>query len=128
MAGRYVPPFFFTMSFRARNGDSLAEFLMKEELRRFFCGQRGHCNRFAAGTDDFHLFPVVGEFLAAVETHDIGAGDTSRWTAPAFLHRNREAVAFVSATEKCVQNPGNHPTTSTGMPRQNWDSGQHLLT
>lgn len=47
-----------------------------------------------AGRDNFHLFPVVGKFLAAIQAHDVGAR-----SMPRFRSSNREGAAGVSAAE-----------------------------
>ena len=62
--------------------------------------------------DDLHAFPVVGEFLTALEAYDIGPGQRSgRLAIRVPFARHRKADLFVPATEQYVYQV-RHYTTS----------------
>jgi len=61
---------------------------------------------------DFHRVPVIGEFFAAVQADNVGAGLAGRRSAVLNgLAADREAVVPMSATEEHVPQPGEHFVT-----------------
>src|SRR5579864_217550 len=89
------------------------------KLRGLLRCQRGDCNALAVRRHDFHFFPVVGEFFAAIQADHVGPGDERGRGAPSLLHGDGKAIALVSTTEEGVQNPGKHASTSH---REMWRS------
>src|SRR5690242_10976614 len=62
-----------------------------------------------AARNDLHRTPVVGEFLAAVEAHNVRAGSLRGGVAAlAGPHRDGEAVVFVPATEESINQSREH--------------------
>ena len=92
--------------------DDSSEIESRENLCGFFCLKR--CNRRSAALtrDDSHLFPVVGEFLAAVEAHNVSTSGESRGTSFTLFHRNRKTVVPVPTAKHSTENPGEHLPTS----------------
>ena len=84
------------------------------ELRGFLSGQRGHCRGLLRGTDDLHLLPVVGHLFATIQAHNVGSSGECRATSRSLFHGDGKAVVIVGTTEQHIQNPGKHPSTSTG--------------
>ena len=75
-------------------------------LSRF--GARNRRNRFVPscglGIDQFHLIPVIREFVAAIQAHDIRTGDRScRASAQLATDCNGEATAFVRTAEELIE-------------------------
>lgn len=62
------------------------------------------------GSDDFHLVPVVRKFLAAIETGDVGPGQSGGLGAArtAATNGDGKAVTGMSATENGVIQSGDH--------------------
>jgi len=82
-------------------------------LCRFFRCQRCNCHALAMKGYDFHLLPIVWEFLAAIETDHISTGSIGSRAAPSLFQGDRETVVFMSAPKQRVQDPGEHPSTPT---------------
>jgi len=79
------------------------------------------------GADNLHFLPVVGHFFAAVKANYIGSGGEGSAAARALFHSDGKTVAIVGATEQHIQNPGEHPSTSTESRGQNWGYALRLL-
>jgi len=82
-------------------------------LRCFFRRQRCNCHALATKGYDFHLLPIVWEFLAAIEADHISTGSIGSRTAPSLFQGDRKTVVFMSAAKQRVQDPGEHPSTPT---------------
>ena len=64
--------------------------------------------------DDLHLLPVVGEFFAALQTNNVGAGQAGGLRTPrAAPDRYWKTIAGVMATENCVEQLDEHGAPST---------------
>src|ERR1700751_5059682 len=82
-------------------------------LRRVFCQFRHLLAMPLRGSNHFHLLPVVGELLTAVQTDDVGSRQ-SRGLGTSFraAYRNRKAEMCVPAAEKYIENFLNHDPPS----------------
>ena len=63
--------------------------------------------------DDLHLLPVVGEFFAALQTNNVGAGQAGGLRTPRAPDRYWKTIAGVMATENCVEQLDEHGAPST---------------
>src|SRR5882762_953171 len=82
------------------------------------CVLRGQCSHaFAMPLRrgyDLHLLPVVGEFFAALQTSNVGAGQAGGLrTPPGAPDRYWKTIAGVMATENCVEQLDEHGAPST---------------
>src|SRR5579872_1109507 len=66
------------------------------------------------GRDNLHLLPVVGEFLSAVETDDVGSGQRGGLGAVrSVTYCNRKAITGVFAAEHSIDQFCKHDPPST---------------
>jgi hypothetical protein len=82
-------------------------------LRRFLGCQRSHGHPLRSAADNLHLLPVVGHLSAAVEAHYVRSRGEGSAAARAFLDGYGKADIAMRATEQHIQDPGEHPSTST---------------
>src|SRR5438309_1204508 len=67
-------------------------------------------------SNDSHLLPVVGEFFAALQTSNVGAGQAGGLrTPPGAPDRYRKTIAGVMATENCLEQLDEHGAPSTSQ-------------
>src|SRR5438445_2277847 len=80
-------------------------------------GQRVDSLRVVPQTgNQLHLAPVVGKFLAAVQTHHIGPGEGSGSTAPrSRTNGDWKTVVTVPAPKECIQQSCEHTTSQTAL-------------
>src|SRR4029077_4414972 len=68
-------------------------------------------------SSDSHLLPVVREFLAALQTRNVGAGQAGGGRTPRGTpDRYRKNIAGVIETENCLKQLDEH-----GAPSTSWD-------
>src|ERR1700732_5225082 len=64
--------------------------------------------------NDLHLLPVVGEFFAALQTNNVGAGQAGGLRTPrAAPDRYWKTIAGVITTENCLEHFDEHDAPST---------------
>src|ERR1700741_120649 len=92
---------------------------MASILRGFFGSQRANTRCVAAPWfNDLHLLPVVGEFLAAIETDHVGARQSGGLIAPcARTNRDRKTVMAMPTTEQRIYQFRHHTQPSQNPNR-----------
>src|SRR5882762_2534178 len=87
---------------------------LREASSRFLGCKRGNAPRAVRyGRHHLHFLPVIGQFLAAIETDHIGARQGRGAIAPqALTNRKWKAVMGMPTTEKRVEKPGDHTESS----------------
>lgn len=85
---------------------------VQQRLRGFFSRKRANPKVLRIGVDNLHLLPVVGQFLATVQTHNVGSGSKSCPASRPLFHGERKTITVVPATEEGVKNPPQHLSTS----------------
>jgi hypothetical protein len=101
--------------FTARSFLTAADFENSRRVK-ILCGVFGQLRKMFAmafwRSDNLHLLPIIGKFLAAIETGNVGSGQRSGLrTAHGTTNRNGEAIAGVFATKNCIVQFSDHWVT-----------------
>ena len=96
-----------------RQGSAYANNSLAESLSSVFGQFRQLLAMALGGSDDFHLLPIVGELLAAIEANDVCSRQRSGLgAAHCPTHGHRKAVSSMPASEKRIEEFFNHDPPS----------------